>query len=187
MSDETTVDTTPHELIPGGFREWAVKRAEAAKAEAVEVDIHAGVHVEPVSISYKFGNGVESNLPVANIGETHRQVFSSGAYRNSSDGKIDPSRALSPLVLARYCEYMRDRRKQTDGTTRLDDNWKKGIALDSFMESGQRHNLHWVTVHDGFPCFDEDTKQPVDIEEACCALMFNVMGYLHEALKAKVV
>jgi hypothetical protein len=113
--------------------------------------------------------------------------FETGATRNPSTHKINPAKAMSSLVMERYCRYMASRRVQPGGEIRSDDNWKKGIDLDSYMESGQRHNLHWLEIHDGFECTDEDSGEKVDLETACCALLFNVSGYLHEILKAKSV
>jgi len=111
--------------------------------------------------------------------------FSTGATRNLSTTKVNPARCLSPLVIQRYAEYMRDMRTQSDGTLRADDNWKRGMTLDSFLESGQRHSLHWWMIDSGVPYVSEDDGHSIDIEEACCALMFNVMGYLHETIKAR--
>ena len=115
------------------------------------------------------------------------RTFETGATRNLSTTKINPAKALSPLVIQRYSEYMRDMRKQKDGTLRADDNWQKGISLESFVESGQRHSLHWWMIDAGHKYLSEDDGHEIDVEEACCALMFNVMGYLHESLKAKRV
>ena len=113
--------------------------------------------------------------------------FSTGATRNQSTNKTNPAKAISPLVLQRYAEYMAAQRIQKDGTRRADDNWQKGMPLDSFMESGMRHFLHWWTLHQGNDCTSEDDGHSVDVEEACCALMFNVMGFLHETIKARNV
>jgi hypothetical protein len=50
--------------------------------------------------------------------------FPTGATRNLSTTKVNPAKCLSPLVIQRYAEYMRDMRRQSDGTLRADDNWK---------------------------------------------------------------
>ena len=44
------------------------------------------------------------------------------------------------------------------------------------MKSGFRHFMDWWMNHRGL-----DSGVPTD--EALCALLFNVMGYLHEELK----
>ena len=141
-------------------------------------------------VNYTWDNGQLTAIPIINIGDADDEKppirqFETGATRNCSDHKINPAKCLSPLVIQRYAEYMAAQRLQKDGSRRADDNWQKGFPLDSFMESGQRHNLHWWTIHHGNACTSEDDGHAVDIEEACCALLFNVMGYLHQTLKAK--
>ena len=119
------------------------------------------------------------------VNQKEMRQFPTGATRNLSTAKVNPAKCLSPLVIQRYAEYMRDMRRQSDGTLRADDNWKKGMTLESFMESGQRHNLHWWMIDSGVPYESEDDGHLIDVEESCCALLFNVMGYLHETIKAR--
>ena len=104
--------------------------------------------------------------------------FATGATRNSDEGKYDYEGFLSPLVLERYGEYMNKHRKQADGKLRDSDNWQKGIPLPAYMKSGFRHFFDWWKEHRGIP-----TQE--GIEEALMALLFNVIGYAHEYLKAK--
>ena len=98
--------------------------------------------------------------------------FPTGATRDSDDNKLDYEGFLSPLVLRRYAEYMHKHRVQADGGVRDSDNWQKGMPRDQYMKSAWRHFMDWWNEHrhHGLP------------EEACCALLFNVMGYLHEDL-----
>ncbi len=107
------------------------------------------------------------------------QTFESGATRDSDGDKPDYEGFLSPLVLVRYGEYMVKHRKQADGALRDSDNWQKGIPLKNYIKSALRHIMDVWLEHRG-----HKTKE--GIEEALCAAMFNVMGYLHERLKAKV-
>ena len=58
-------------------------------------------------------------------------------------------------------------------------NWKKGIPKESYIESLGRH---WLDVRDLWDGIDVDG---VDIEDALCAMRFNVNGLLHEILKEK--
>lgn len=111
--------------------------------------------------------------------ESVRQ-FSTGATRNVDDTKIDPEAALSPLVLRRYCEFKASHRKQADGSVRPDDGWQKGIPLESYMKSLQRHNLDAWLLHRGW-----EGVYSQDMEETLCAIIFNASGYLHELLVAK--
>ena len=103
--------------------------------------------------------------------------FDTGATRDTDEGKLDYEGFLSPLVLQRFAEYMHEHRVQADGTLRASDNWQKGIPLEAYMKSGWRHFMDWWTWH-------RSEFQPLDEgEDALCALLFNVQGYLHELLR----
>jgi hypothetical protein len=104
--------------------------------------------------------------------------FKTGATRDSEEGKFDYEGFLSPIVLKRYAEYMHKHRLQTDGKLRDSDNWQKGIPKDAYIKSAWRHMMDWWLEHRGY-------ESREGLEEALCALMFNVMGYLHETLKEK--
>jgi hypothetical protein len=101
--------------------------------------------------------------------------FNTGATRDTDAGKLDYEGFLSPLVLERYAQYMHKNRIQTDGSLRDSDNWQKGIPFSAYMKSGWRHFFDW------WKCYRTGEG---DIEEALCALMFNVMGFLHEYIKS---
>ena len=105
--------------------------------------------------------------------------FESGATRDDDVTKPDYEGFLSPIVLQRYAQYMNKHRKQADGKLRDSDNWQKGMDFDVYIKSGHRHFMDWWLIHRGYDGRD-------DIEEALCALMFNVQGYLHELLKKKL-
>lgn len=102
--------------------------------------------------------------------------FKTGATRDTNEGKYDYEGFLSPLVIKRFGEYMNKHRKQSDGSLRDSDNWQKGIPKDVYIKSGWRHFIDWWIEHRGYTSRD-------GIEEALCALLFNVQGYLHEYLK----
>lgn len=106
--------------------------------------------------------------------------FLTGATRNSDDGKYDYEGFLSPLVIERYGQYMHKHRIQADGVLRDSDNWQKGIPKDAYIKSAWRHFLDWWMEHRGLPSRE-------GLEDALCALLFNVSGYLHELLKDKRV
>ena len=106
------------------------------------------------------------------------RTFTTGATKSPEDGKIDPEGFLSPLVIRRFCAYMAKHQIQSDGKARTSDNWQKGIPKDAYLKSGWRHFLEWWCHHRGAPAAAE-------LEEALCALLFNVQGYLHETLKEK--
>lgn len=102
--------------------------------------------------------------------------FESGATRNSDEDSFDYEGFLSPLVLERYAAYMHEHRKQADGKMRDSDNWQNGIPLASYMSSMWRHFFDVWKHHRGVPI-------QVTLQDALCALLFNVMGMLHEVIK----
>lgn len=112
------------------------------------------------------------------VASRNMRQFETGATRNQDLNKLDFEGFLCPLVLERYAEYMNKNRVQADGTVRESDNWQKGIPDEAYVKSLWRHFKDVWKNHRGYKTDD-------DFETACCAVMFNVMGLLHEKLKAK--
>lgn len=108
------------------------------------------------------------------------RTFETGATRDTDANKPDYEGFLSPLVIERFGQYMMQHQTQADGNLRDSDNWQKGIPLNQYMKSMMRHFIEVWSIHRGWAIQDM-------LEEAICALLFNVMGYLHEHLKQKVV
>jgi hypothetical protein len=104
--------------------------------------------------------------------------FKTGATRDTDKDKYDYEGFLSPLVIERFGEYMHKHRLQADGKLRDSDNWQKGIPKEAYMKSGWRHFMDWWKEHRGIPSRE-------GLEDALCAILFNVSGYLHEHLKNK--
>jgi hypothetical protein len=113
-------------------------------------------------------------MPIA-----HRvREFATGATRDTDAGKLDYDGFLSPAVLRRYAEYMHRHRLQSDGKMRDSANWQKGMPRAQYIKSMWRHFIDvWTMAH------ALEVQRPAE-EEALCALLFNVMGYLHETIKA---
>jgi len=103
--------------------------------------------------------------------------FSTGATRDNDENKPDYEGFLSYPVIKRFGEYMSKHRVQADGNLRDSDNWQKGIPMDAYMKSMYRHFMDVWGNHRGV-----GTE---DMEESLCALMFNVMGYLHECAQKR--
>ena len=104
------------------------------------------------------------------------RTFDTGAIRDDGENKIDPEACLSPLVVERFSHYMLQHCTQADGGTRSHDNWQKGMPREVWIKSSWRHFLAWWTLHrQGVVWGDE-------VEDVLCAVMFNVMGYLHACL-----
>lgn len=106
------------------------------------------------------------------------RVFETGATRDLDAGKLDFDGFLSPLALERFAHYMH-RHRQTANGLRDSDNWQKGIPLDAYRKSFVRHAFDaWKLGRSGEMVGDA-------IEELLCAVLFNVQGWLHEAIKAR--
>ena len=110
--------------------------------------------------------------------------FDSGATRDTTNNKLDYMKALSPIVLRRYVQYLDKHRLQPDGSYRDFDNWKNGIPKEVYHSSGGRHFFDTWLLTEGYAT--EDNHGPVDLEDALCAQLFNIQGRLHEILKAKL-
>ena len=112
--------------------------------------------------------------------------FDNGATRDTDEGKLDYIKALSPIVLRRYVEYLAKHRVQADGILREFDNWKQGIPVDVYRSSTGRHFMDDWLLSEGYKT--KDNHGPVeDIEEVLCAELFNIMGRLHEIIKARLI
>lgn len=107
------------------------------------------------------------------------RTFETGATRDD-DKPFDPEGFLSPQVIRRFSEYMAVHRQQADGALRNSDNWQKGIDKDAYMKSMWRHFLDVWERHRGIEPYNHQMTQ-----DALCALMFNVMGYLFEELNGR--
>jgi hypothetical protein len=109
--------------------------------------------------------------------------FDTGATRGSEENKYDYEGFISPFVLERYGKYMHAHRVQADGNPRDSDNWQKGMSQESYAKSLIRHVLDFWRVRRGGTCIDPEREKTVTLEELACAIMFNIMGWLHEELK----
>ena len=123
---------------------------------------------------YKVWKPADGEFDAPNIGTA--RTFDTGATRDTDDGKLDYEGFLSPLVIKRFAEYMHECRRQSDGKLRASDNWQKGIPQDVYMKSIWRHFMDVWLSH-------RDRPHHQDTEAELCALLFNVMGMLHEELK----
>ena len=112
--------------------------------------------------------------------------FSSGATRNSVEGKNDYEGFLSPLVIEEYGNYMNSHRKQADGKLRDSDNWQNHFGekhFDVCIKSLWRHILDLWFLHRGFKRVDPLDGHEVTKKEALSAIMFNTMAYMDKLLK----
>lgn len=110
------------------------------------------------------------------------QQFETGATRNASGDKFDYEAFINPEVLHAYGEFMHSHRLQKDGSLRDGDNWQKGIPFAAYAKSLVRHSIDLWRMHRGYRVINPDTGLPHTIEELCCSIIFNAMGYLKERL-----
>ena len=110
--------------------------------------------------------------------------FDGGATRDTTQGKLSYVKALSPIVLQRYVQYLDAHRLQPDGSMRDFDNWKKGIPKDVYFDGLGRHFLAVWLLQQGFPA--EDNHGPVTLEDSLAAVVFNAMGWLHELVQERI-
>lgn len=111
------------------------------------------------------------------------RTYSTGATRDTSEGKHEPWRFTSALVEQRFCQYMHKHRKQSDGNLRASDNWKQGIEIKDYYDSLSRHIQDLRLILDGYP----ELAREGDAEEALCAIAFNVQGMLHEMIRDRLL
>ena len=134
--------------------------------------------------------GVKDTEPVAEevaevLAGAVIRTFDTGATRDTAQGKLDYVKALSPIVLRRYVQYLDKHRLQPDGSYRDFDNWKKGIPQETYRSSQGRHFFDDWLLSEGYAT--EDNHGPVtDIEDVLCAELFNIQGRLREILKARL-
>lgn len=116
--------------------------------------------------------------------------FETGATRDTDIGKNDYEGFLSPLVIERFGNYMTKHRIQADGSLRDSDNWQRGFGIgekhfQTCIKSMWRHFLDVWFIHRGYTRVDKQRNEDITIDEALCALLFNVMAYLHQYLANK--
>lgn len=105
------------------------------------------------------------------------RTFDTGATRDTDEGKIHYKGFLSRKAMRLFGTYMEKHRVQRDGSLRDPDNWKKGIPLAAYEDSGDRH---WQE----FMGYIEDGDRGPRALDALLAHYFNVQGWLHEYAKA---
>ena len=110
--------------------------------------------------------------------------FETGATRDTVQGKLSYVKALSPIVLQRYVQYLDAHRLQPDGSMRDFDNWKKGLPEDVYFDGLGRHFVAVWLLAQGFPA--TDNHGPVTLEDSLAAVIFNASGWLHELVQKRI-
>jgi len=128
-------------------------------------------------------NATPQTKPTNPKDSTGIRKFETGATRDTDQGKLDYTRALSPIVLERYVQYLNKHRKQPDGSMREFDNWKKGLPFRESFSSLGRHYIDVWKMIEGYPA--EDNHGPCNQEDSLCAIIFNATTMLLELLEGK--
>jgi hypothetical protein len=103
--------------------------------------------------------------------------FSTGANRDTDQGKYDYDGFLSPLAIEAFGAYMHFNRSIADGSLRDADNWQRGIPIDVYRKSLWRHWFDSWRALRGYSIKE-------NVVWALCGVIFNAQGALHEILKA---
>jgi hypothetical protein len=180
--DGTTLPaTTDWRQIPAGFDLHQCVRADVDKLLGCDGiyllagwESSLGARAE-AAVAKWLGLPMRFEVAPTTIDTGTVRQFATGATRDTAMDKPDFDGFLSESVLRAFGAYMHKHRKQSDGSLRDSDNWQKGIPRPVYRKSAWRHFLDWWGRH----------RRNEDIEEAACALLFNVMGDLHEYLKEK--
>jgi hypothetical protein len=102
--------------------------------------------------------------------------FSTGANRDTDQGKYDYDGFLSPLAIEAFGAYMHFNRHLPDGSLRDADNWQLGIPLEVYRKSLWRHHYEAWRGLRGW-------KIKENVLWALCGVLFNAMGLIHELMK----
>jgi hypothetical protein len=112
--------------------------------------------------------------------------FTSGATRDTAEGKLDFDGFISAFVMRQYARYMNMNRLQSDGKIRDSDNWQKGIPMPVYIKSKYRHwEEMWYTwkIWQRIGHMNMPRQEVIEFVGAICGDLFNTMGFLHEFLK----
>lgn len=110
------------------------------------------------------------------------RTFPGGATRDTVRGKLSYVKALSPIVLRGYVQYLDQHRTLPDGSRREFNNWKAGIPLDTYLDSKGRHDMAVWLLMQGFT--EVDNHGPVTLVDSLYGVLFNTMGMIHEILQS---
>lgn len=112
--------------------------------------------------------------------------FDTGATRDTDEGKFDYEGFLCPLALERYAAYMHAHRKQADGNMRDSDNWQRGLPVKECVKSMFRHFVDLWKLNRNYAVVDQKDDGYIDMEETCCAIIFNAFSILSTKQKEKL-
>lgn len=176
----------PNSVVPGS--RYCVTHANLLLGEAVEKREVPKIEVKIAEPKIECGPVAPPSV------QPNKRTFETGATRDADHDKPDYEGFLSPLSVERYGEYMLKHQLQSDGTRRASDNWQKGIPIAQYVKSLLRHVIQLWKVHRGYPIHsvgrepwpNGKSRDPQDLEEILCAILFNTQGMLHETIKSRL-
>lgn len=115
---------------------------------------------------------------------TKIRQFSTGANRDTSEGKYEYWGFLSSLALRTYAEYMHKHRRLPNGELRESNNWKKGMPFDVLIHSLSRHTQNVHELWEEGKAYDQ-AGHSVEWKDALCGVIFNAFALLHNIGKPK--
>lgn len=105
--------------------------------------------------------------------------FSTGAIRDSQEGKESYGETVSWTGFRMFAEFMTDKKKKYGAG-----NFKKGIPDESYEESLQRHYQKYM--ENKYEEGDRELDGHFGNYEHICAIIFNAFGLLHnEGMRRK--
>ena len=101
--------------------------------------------------------------------------FETGAVRDSQVGKPDFIETISQIALLRFAKYMTGKKsKYGDG------NFKKGIPIESYKVSIVRH-INKVLAAEEYRMRGHEVPAELEPnEDHLSAIVFNILGWMHE-------
>jgi hypothetical protein len=99
--------------------------------------------------------------------------FSTGAIRDSEEGKEDYIETISWSAFKRFAKYMTGKKKKYG-----EGNFKKGMPIDAYERSLMRHIQKYLENK------YEDGNSEKE-EDHLAAAWFNIQGIMHEEERAK--
>ncbi len=114
-----------------------------------------------------YGDLTDCYKPTVDSPDKEVRTFSTGAIRDSENGKEDMVETISWLAMREYARYMTEKKKQYG-----EGNWSLGIEPKAYLRSAMRHMRKFLCEWEYGIC-EEKTNH-------LCAALFNILGLIHE-------
>lgn len=134
------------------------------------------------------------------------RINSSGAMRDTDNGKFDYYGFMHPLNDYSFAKYMHKHRLMSDGTKRDANGWWGGFGLEVCIQSLARHMEDLKLLYAGYYVYEYRNKNTAErivkkekfkkipknyfeitIEDCCNSIRFNVEAFKLEILKKQYI